>query len=292
MNQTGGDVALQGRLYQLAWANARPVPRELWAAIRQGATRNLYVANVPEQCAEAEVLTLFKPFGDLESVRLAPRKRVAFINYATITSAIKAKEAMHHKYLGSTDAGSGMAETSGRPLLINFTSAQQNCMRARGERPTSGPWADRGGSSGGMRGARVVGNNDPRGGVGGGVGVVNGTYYTDGRAGMAGDYASEQRGNSRGGRGRDGNGGRGGRGGVGGNGVPSALAGGMPGGNIAAQEKSRALYVGSVPDGVTLEEVAAIFEPFGVIESLRLVRAKSWCAAESLAPITCPFLRP
>ena len=123
--------------------------------------------------------------------------------------------------------------------------------------------------------------------------MVNGTYYTDGRAGMAGDYASEQRGNSRGGRGRDGNGGRGGRGGVGGNGVLSALAGGMPGGNIAAQEKSRALYVGSVPDGVTLEEVAADLRAVWRDRvALGLCRAKSWCAAESLHPSPAPSSDP
>ena len=42
-------------------------------------------------------------------------------------------------------------------------------------------------------------------------------------------------------------------------------------------EKSRALYIGSVPDAVELQELAYLFEQFGIIESLRLVRAKS-CA--------------
>jgi hypothetical protein len=44
-----------------------------------------------------------------------------------------------------------------------------------------------------------------------------------------------------------------------------------------APSKSRALYFGSLPDTAGLQEIAAIVEPLGVIESVRLVRPKS-CA--------------
>ena len=162
MTQTGGEITLQGRLLPLTWAKTRPVPRDLCAAIRQGATRNLYVANIPETFTEPAVLSMFGPFGELESVRLAPRKHVAFINFAAVTSAIRAKEAMHYKYPAPRD-GNGLTEPAARPMLINFTSAQQNCMRARGGRPSQGIWAEQGGGGRGR-------GYDQRGGGGGGGG--------------------------------------------------------------------------------------------------------------------------
>lgn len=76
MASLGGELQLGGRPLLMTWARTRPVPRDLWSAIRQGATRNLYVANVPESFTEAHVLSMFGPFGELESVRLAQRKQV------------------------------------------------------------------------------------------------------------------------------------------------------------------------------------------------------------------------
>ena len=113
---------------------------QLWHAIRNGATRNLYVANVPETISDAELTALFTPFGEMESIRIGPKKGAAFINYTSIAAAIKAKENVHKQ---TTIVG---ADPAPKPLLINFTSAQQNCMRARGGgRPAAPPPGHRGG---------------------------------------------------------------------------------------------------------------------------------------------------
>ena len=50
-----------------------------------------YVANVPEGLREAQVTAIFAPYGDLESIRLVPKKRAAFINFASIGSAAGSK---------------------------------------------------------------------------------------------------------------------------------------------------------------------------------------------------------
>ena len=47
--------------------------------------------------------------------------------------------------------------------------------------------------------------------------------------------------------------------------------------SFASQQRSRALYFGSVPDAAQLSDLAALVEPYAIVESLRLVRSKS-CA--------------
>ena len=48
----------------------------------------------------------------------------------------------------------------------------------------------------------------------------------------------------------------------------------------SAAERSRSLYLGSVPDDMSLAEVAAAVEPYGVVESLRMVRRTGAAASE------------
>ena len=130
---------------------------------------------------------------------------------------MRAKDAMHFKHPGPPTAqGEGA-----KPLLINFTSAQQNCMRARGGRHNG--WDDsangrRGGERGGERG-----------------------YSGRAMGGGASRRPPER----------------------------------SPGSELPA--RSRALYLGSVPDTAELEDLAALIEPLAIVESLRLVRTKS-CA--------------
>ena len=46
------DIRLRGQPLELTWAHARSIPRDLYSAIRSGATRNLYTANVPTSVTE------------------------------------------------------------------------------------------------------------------------------------------------------------------------------------------------------------------------------------------------
>ena len=55
MMRSGCQIMLQGKPTPLQWGRAKPVPREVLRAIRNGATRNLYVANLAEGVREAEV---------------------------------------------------------------------------------------------------------------------------------------------------------------------------------------------------------------------------------------------
>merc|ERR1719454_139250 len=97
MMTLGQYVVLHGKPLPLQWAKTKALTRDLMHAIRNGATRNLYVANVPESMTDASLCAMFGSFGELESVRLVPKKRAAFVNFVNITAAMKAKEAMHGK---------------------------------------------------------------------------------------------------------------------------------------------------------------------------------------------------
>ena len=162
---------------------------------------------------------------------------------------------MHGCHPLAAAPGSGSAELP-KPLLLNFTSSQQNCMRARGE--SHQKYSDgRGRESGGYDGrgtGRGFGRPDGRGGGGGG-----------------------------GGGGKSGGGGGGGGGGAGydahanGNGYAPRRHPAGPRARSAA-EQSRSLYLGSVPDGMSLVDVAAAVEPYGVVESLRMVRRIRGCS--------------
>ena len=180
---------------------------------------------------------LFAPYGDIESIRLVPRKRAAFVNFASVGAAMHAKEGVHGCLPLSATPGAASAEPP-KPLLLNFTSSQQNCMRARGE--SQHKYADGRGREGGGYEGRSMGR-----------GMGRGFGRSDGR-GRGGGYDARTNGHGY---------------------APRRHAAG-PRARVAT-ERSRSLYLGSVPDGMSLAEVAAAVEPYGVVESLRMVRPKS-----------------
>merc|ERR1719440_2723102 len=99
----GGYIVLHGKPLPLQWAKTKSLTRDLLHAIRNGATRNLYVANVPEHLTDASLSSTFSAYGELESVRLVPKKHAAFVNIVTISSAMKAKDSMHGKPVAPRD---------------------------------------------------------------------------------------------------------------------------------------------------------------------------------------------
>eukprot|EP00966_Prymnesium_polylepis_P291393 6730722-Prymnesium_polylepis.1 len=203
----------------------------------------------------------------MESIRLGPKKGAAFVNYTSIAAAIKAKENVHKQ----PAAGSGAAEPPPKPLLINFTSAQQNCMRARGGgRPVPQPTGHRGfrapygAANGHDRGYDSRNGGRPRPGLRPGDRGADGEVRTSHPPPAVSQNTARTRAQR----------------------ASAALALAIRHARRAraartaqgaSMSKSRALYLGSVPDSAELHELAALVEATGVVESLRLVRPKS-CA--------------
>ncbi|KAJ1985412.1 hypothetical protein H4R34_000066 [Dimargaris verticillata] len=64
-------------------------------------TRSLWVGNVDPGLTTADLMTYFSPFGQIESLRLLPDKECAFINFARVEDAVKARDEMQNGKIGN-----------------------------------------------------------------------------------------------------------------------------------------------------------------------------------------------
>merc|ERR1719506_1218027 len=55
MMTTGQQIVLRAKSILVHWGKTRPLQKELLFAIRSGATRNLYLSNVPDTLADANL---------------------------------------------------------------------------------------------------------------------------------------------------------------------------------------------------------------------------------------------
>ncbi|KAJ1971921.1 hypothetical protein H4R35_004975 [Dimargaris xerosporica] len=64
-------------------------------------TRSLWVGNVDPGLTTADLMVYFSPFGQIESLRLLPDKECAFINFARVEDAVKARDEMQNGKIGN-----------------------------------------------------------------------------------------------------------------------------------------------------------------------------------------------
>ncbi|KAJ3026726.1 hypothetical protein HDV00_011642 [Rhizophlyctis rosea] len=84
-------------------------------------TRSLWIGNIDPALSPSDLLTLFAPFGPIESLRILPDKECAFVNYVRVEDAVRAKEEMQGGRVGNciVRVGYGKAEA------INDTQGMQ-----------------------------------------------------------------------------------------------------------------------------------------------------------------------
>jgi len=229
-------LLLHGVAAELTWGKARPMQPELAIRIQQGATRNLYLGNIPEGTREELVFEKFAQFGAIESVRVMRNYSTGYVNFCAVESAIAARERYHLQKVSSLLPDVGGIDGD-KELQVTFTSAQQN---ARGRRGVVGGMGGRAGGMGGgiMGGGRMGG----MGGGAGGSGMGGGGSMGGGMGGPAG-----------------------------GKGKGGFENGHKAHGGIAGLQRSRSVYVGSLPPGVGMGDLADLAVPFGILESLRWV---------------------
>jgi len=115
-------INLANQPIRVNWAKSVPLHPELAAQVRQGATRNLFVGNVDDHISEDLVRELFSPFGDFDSISLLRPKKIAFINFASLKSALKAKEALQGQSVGDP------------PVQLKINFAKESTPSVRGSR--------------------------------------------------------------------------------------------------------------------------------------------------------------
>ena len=168
-------VHLQGQRVELAWGKAKPMSEALQMAVQRGATRNLYLGNLPADVEQGEVLRVFSSFGPVESLRLLSQARTGFVNFCTIEAAMAARQAGHGVPVGNVFPRAEPYDGAELPFQVTFTSAAQLCRKR-------GPGGGGGGGAGG--GGMPRNGGMPPGGGGGGepfVGRVTRVVSGNGR---------------------------------------------------------------------------------------------------------------
>lgn len=84
-------LCIKGQDIKVGWGKPSQVPTSVALAVQQsGASRNVYLGNLPEDIMEDEIKEDLAKFGAIDMVKLVREKNIAFVHYLSIANAIKA----------------------------------------------------------------------------------------------------------------------------------------------------------------------------------------------------------
>lgn len=84
-------LAVRGQDIKVGWGKPAQVPTSVSLAVQQsGASRNVYLGNLPETVTEAELREDLGKFGPIDTVKIVREKAIGFVHFLSISNAIKA----------------------------------------------------------------------------------------------------------------------------------------------------------------------------------------------------------
>ncbi|KAL9126990.1 MAG: hypothetical protein Q9217_004046 [Psora testacea] len=84
-------LAIRGQDIKVGWGKPAQVPTSVAVAVQQsGASRNVYLGNLPETVTEAELREDLGKFGPIDTIKIVREKAIAFVHFLSISNAIKA----------------------------------------------------------------------------------------------------------------------------------------------------------------------------------------------------------
>ena len=84
-------LAIRGQDIKVGWGKPAQVPTSVALAVQQsGASRNVYLGNLPDTVTEAELREDLGKFGPIDTVKIVREKAIGFVHYLSIGNAIKA----------------------------------------------------------------------------------------------------------------------------------------------------------------------------------------------------------
>lgn len=84
-------LAIRGQDIKVGWGKPSPVPTSVALAVQQsGASRNVYLGNLPEDITEEEIREDLGKFGPIDTIKLVREKAIGFVHFLSISNAIKA----------------------------------------------------------------------------------------------------------------------------------------------------------------------------------------------------------
>ncbi|PNY24709.1 Negative regulator of differentiation 1 [Tolypocladium capitatum] len=84
-------LCIKGQDIKVGWGKPSQVPTSVALAVQQsGASRNVYLGNLPEDISDAELREDLGKFGAIDTIKIVREKSIAFVHYLSIANAIKA----------------------------------------------------------------------------------------------------------------------------------------------------------------------------------------------------------
>ncbi|EXJ93052.1 hypothetical protein A1O3_01608 [Capronia epimyces CBS 606.96] len=84
-------LSIKGHDIKIGWGKPSAVPTSVALAVQQsGASRNVYLGNLPEDITEQELREDLGKFGPIDTVKMVREKAIAFVHFLSIGNAIKA----------------------------------------------------------------------------------------------------------------------------------------------------------------------------------------------------------
>lgn len=84
-------LAVRGQDIKVGWGKPAQVPTSVSLAVQQsGASRNVYLGNLPDTVTEAELREDLGRFGPIDTIKLVREKAIGFVHFLSISNAIKA----------------------------------------------------------------------------------------------------------------------------------------------------------------------------------------------------------
>jgi len=84
-------LSIKGQDIKIGWGKPSQVPTSVALAVQQsGASRNVYLGNLPEDIAEEEIREDLGKFGPIDTVKMVREKNIAFVHFLSIGNAVKA----------------------------------------------------------------------------------------------------------------------------------------------------------------------------------------------------------
>ncbi|PVI06436.1 negative regulator of differentiation 1 [Periconia macrospinosa] len=84
-------LSIRGQDIKIGWGKPSQVPTSVALAVQQsGASRNVYLGNLPEEVSEQELREDLSKFGPIDTVKIVREKAIGFVHFLSIGNAIKA----------------------------------------------------------------------------------------------------------------------------------------------------------------------------------------------------------
>ncbi|KAF9883207.1 hypothetical protein FE257_003864 [Aspergillus nanangensis] len=84
-------LAIKGNDIKVGWGKPSQVPTSVALSVQQsGASRNVYLGNLPEEMLEDELREELGKFGPIDTVKIVKEKAIGFVHFLSISNAMKA----------------------------------------------------------------------------------------------------------------------------------------------------------------------------------------------------------